>query len=477
VADRYDLVIVGLGSAGLSAVAFADRLGLRVAAVDPAPPGGDCLWTGCMPSKTLIASGRAAQAVRSAERFGVRAGPPKIDGPAVLERIGEVQDSIADGEDSSKHLGNLGADIICGRGRVTGPHEVTVDDSRVLSTRFVLVATGARPIVPPIDGLADVSHRTTEDLWEMHDLPDRLIVLGGGPIALELSQAFARLGVAVTVLELADRVLEREDPLLVEQLVAALAEEGVVIETGVAVSRVERVDGSTVLHGLQRGEVRTWATDELLVATGRRANLSGLGLDDLGLSVDGPLAVDHRLRTRVRSVYAAGECTTRPSFTHVAGYDGVQAVRDMFLPGRGRTDELPLWVTFTEPELAHVGLTPAQAREAHGSKTRVHVVDLAATDRGLTDGLERGSLIVVTLRDRIVGAHVLAPAAGEMIHELALAVRKKMRLIELGSMVHAYPTLSMSLGMLAAQEAERMLDRWRPLVRLWLRTQRALSRS
>jgi pyruvate/2-oxoglutarate dehydrogenase complex dihydrolipoamide dehydrogenase (E3) component len=465
-ASSYDLVIVGMGSGGLVAVEFAASLGLRVAAVERGRLGGDCLWTGCVPSKALIASAKVAHHMRVADRYGIRAVEPEVDSARVWQRIHAVQEEIASTDDDPARYTALGIELIAGQARVTGPHTVEVGD-RVLGTRYILLATGSRPAIPPVDGLEDAGFLTSENLFELDRAPASLVVIGGGPISIEMAQAFRRLGVPVTVLQRRPGILPRDEPELVAILTTVLRDEGVELVVDVEVRRVTVEDGRKVVHGSVAGEPRSWAAEEILVGAGRRPNVEGLGLEEVGVAV-GPhgVTVDERMRTGVPSIYAVGDVNGRHLFTHAAAYQGVRAVRDMFFPGRGKAGALVPWCTFTDPELAHAGMTVAEARAAHGADgVAVLRHDLAHSDRARADGTTEGAIIIVTLHGRVVGAHILAPAAGEMIGELVLVIDQDLKLTEVAGAIHVYPTLALGISQLAAEAAFESAQRFRWLVK------------
>lgn len=444
----YDLVIVGMGSGGATAAEFALALGLRVAAVERDRLGGDCLWTGCVPSKSLIAAARAAHTMRTADRFGIPGVEPDIDLPAVWKRIDSVRREVEAADDNARRWENLGVDLHIGDARLAGPHTVSVGGRR-LRTRFILLATGSRPWLPPIPGLSDTQVLTTDNLFDLEDPPTSLICLGGGPIAVETMQAMQRLGVVAQIVEVAPRPLAREEPTLVKPLLESLRAEGMTIDAGVDVEKVERSSGRTVLHGRMVGEAVRYEADALLVAAGRRPVTDGLGLAEIGVETDTGIRVDDHLRTTVDSVYAVGDAAGRHQFTHSAGYEGAVAVRNMFLPLHRRARAVVPWCTFTDPELAHVGLTESEARETHGRSVNVFETDLRAADRARTDDTN-GRVRIVCARRRIVGAHVLAPSAGELTGELALAIERGVSIDDLAGVVHAYPTYSSALQLTAA---------------------------
>ncbi len=447
--DRYDLIVVGMGSGGMVAAGFAASLGLRVACVERDRLGGDCLWTGCVPSKALLAAARAAHTIRTAGRFGLPASDPAIDTAPVLERIRRVQARIAAGEDSPAHFEAQGCELHAGVARLTGPRTVAVD-GRPLEGRYILLCTGSRPRVPEIPGLREAGFLTSETLWDLPRAPDSLIAIGAGPVAIEIAQGLRRLGVAATVLGRGPRALARDEPELVDTLVGVLHAEGVALESGVAIERISLAGRDRVVHA---GGGRRWRARELLVAVGRTPNVDDLGLAELGIDV-GPagVVVDGGYRTAVRSIYAVGDLAGRHQFTHSAGYEAARAVRNMFLPGRARRPFTVPWTTFTDPELAHVGLTAAQAR-AQASRVEVWRRDLETSDRALAEDHAEGAVVIVTARGRIVGAHVLAPAAGELIGELALAVERRLKLADLAGVVHVYPTIAVAVQQLAGEAA------------------------
>jgi len=468
-AQQYDLVIIGLGSGGTLAAEFAaGELGLRVAAVERARIGGDCLWTGCVPSKALIASARVAHTVRHAAEFGVGAPEPEVDLAAVWQRIKRIQADIATTDDNADRFEALGVDLITGSARITGYRQVTVDtdDGTVeLNTRYTLVCTGSRPAVPAIPGLDTVDYHTSETLFEVDEPPRSLIMIGGGPIATEMAQAMVRLGVPTTVLEMAHRLVPRDEPELADRLGRILRDEGVDLHLAASATAV-RPGGDGVVVETADGE---FTAAGLVVATGRHANVDSLGLEKFAIPF-GPagVEVDGRNRTLVPSIYVIGDAVERrANFTHVAAHDAVLAVRDMFFPGTGTPTQLVPWCTFTDPELAHVGLTAAEARERHGDGgVTVHRHELAHNDRARADGTTDGMIVIVTDNDKIVGAHALAPAAGELIHELALAIQFGAKLNELSDLVHIYPTLASGIGRIAADRSFATAKKYRVLTKI-----------
>jgi pyruvate/2-oxoglutarate dehydrogenase complex dihydrolipoamide dehydrogenase (E3) component len=461
---RYDLVIVGMGSAGMTAAEFASTLPIKVAAVERGRLGGDCLWTGCVPSKALLASAKVAHHMRTAAAFGIEPVEPRIDTAKVFARIREVQQRVAATDDSPQRFRDeLGIDLIEGTARLTSPTSLDVGGERI-ETRFVLLCTGSRPVVPPIPGLEEAGHLDSETVWDIQRAPQSLIALGGGPIAIEMSQGFRRLGVPVTVVERADRILPRDEPELAGRLLARLRDEGVDVRLRTEAERVTVEDGLKAVH--TSGGERLIA-HELVVGVGRQPNVEGLGLEDVGVETGKKgVVVDDALRSSVDTVYAAGDVAGRYLFTHAAGFEAVRAVRNMFFPWRSKGDYGVPWCTFTDPELAHAGLTSDEARKRFGADdVEVHRHELSHSDRARADGTDDGVVLVVTHKDRVVGAHILAPSAGELVHELALAIDRGMKLVDIGSVIHVYPTLGTEIGKAGAQAAFRSAERFGFLVR------------
>jgi len=459
----FDLIIVGMGSGGMVAAEFAATLGVKVLVVERDRVGGDCLWTGCVPSKALLASAKAAHTMRHADKYGIEAVEPSIDTAKVFARIRAVQQELATSDDSAERFEAEGLEFRYGKATVSGPNTVSVDGDEV-TARFILLCTGSRPAVPPIDGLADAGFLTSETVWDLERAPESLTFIGAGPIAVEMAQAFTRLGVRVTVLDKADRILVRDEPSLSDRLLGLLRAEGVDVRLGVSIERVSVEGDEKVVH-LAGGE--RVAARELFVGAGRQPNVEGLGLEALGIEVTRRgVTTDDRMRTSVRSIYAAGDLAGRFLFTHSAGFEAARAVRNMFFPGSSSGAFAVPWATFTDPELAHAGMTEAQARAEHGDDAvRVWRQELTHSDRARADSASEGAIVIVTAKGRIVGAHVLSPGAGELIHELALAIHQGLKLTELADLVHVYPTLSIGIQQLAGEASFEGAQKFRWLVR------------
>ena len=432
---RHDLVVLGGGTAGLVAAFGAAGVGARAVLVERARTGGDCLWTGCVPSKSLIAAADLAQRIRDGGRLGIRPAEPKVDFGAVMAHVRRAQAAI-EPRDSPERLRRAGVELIEAEGRFAGPGRIEAGGSE-LRYRRALVATGSRPVLPPVPGLAEAEPLTSDTIWTLERLPARLAVLGGGPLGCELAQAFARLGSAVTLVEAADRLLGREEPQAGELVAARLRAEGVHVRLGTQAEGVE--PGRLLVPGAGV------EFDALLVATGRRPNTEGIGLEAVGARTtpDGAVAVDDRMRTTARGVFAAGDVTGALPFTHVAAEHARIVVPNALFGARRRMsyDAVP-WVTFTDPEVARVGMSEAQARERLGEIV-VRRLDYGDLDRAVAAGETDGFCkLVGDRRGRIVGATIAARQAGEAIGEIAAWMRSGAGLGDLSRAVHAYPTLA-----------------------------------
>ena len=442
----HDIVVIGGGSAGLTGARFAARLGARVALIEKNRLGGDCTWTGCVPSKALLRAAKAAHGAREAGKFGIDVSAPSVDMARVRAHVMGAVGAVYEGE-RPEVLREEGIEVISAPACFTGPHTIEVDGRTLTARRFV-VCTGARPSIPPILGLAEVPYLTHHTIFENEHLPQHLIVLGAGAIGVELAQAYRRLGADVSML--AAELLPGADPDVRDFARGRLEEEGVRIFLG-PIDAVEMDGGEYVVRcptGMARG-------DMFLVATGRRPNVEGLGLEAAGVSHSGQgITVDRYLRTNVRHVYAAGDVLGGPQFTHLAAWQCFQAVRNALLPGRspGTPRALPS-VTFLDPEIASVGLSEGEARERHGD-VLVHRWQISEVDRALTDAEPDGFIKVVARADgRILGASIVATRAGEMISELVLAMDQGFGMSELSTSVHAYPTWTSAVQQVASAEA------------------------
>ncbi|MDA0733311.1 MAG: mercuric reductase [Chloroflexi bacterium] len=439
--QNYDLIIIGGGSAGLTAAGFAVQLGKKVALVEKDRLGGDCTWTGCVPSKALVKSAKVAHDMRHANRYGVGPAEPVIDIRAVLDHVRSVVDQVYQPE-SPDALRAEGVDVHLGQASFVDPHTITVGEARLSAHRF-LIATGAHPFIPPIDGLDSVDYLTYESIWDLESLPKRLVVIGGGPIGCELAQALCRLGAGVTLLEDDTRILPQEEPEVSALIQQQMAEDGVEFRLNSRAQRIWKQDGE--IHIVAGGQELTG--DALLLSVGRRPTVDGLDLEQAGIEYSSRgIAVNDQLRTSQRHIYAAGDCTGGYQFTHYAGFQGFMAVRNALLPGAATAvlDRVPS-ATFTDPEIAHVGLTEAQASEKYGDGAVVCSWPMERVDRAITEGDTAGFIKIVHRPDgTILGVTIANSRAGEMIQEWILAMDRRMKIGELVNSLHIYPTYSMA---------------------------------
>lgn len=482
VSHDYDLVIVGGGSAGQVAAPAAAALGARVALVDKERLGGECLWTGCVPSKSLIASATAAHQTRHLEALGLQGALAPVDLGTVMDRVQGVIDTIYRAEDPGA-MRRRGIDVYLGHVAFRSPHELAID-GQLIRGRAFLLCTGSRPVVPPIAGLDGVDYLTNETIFGLRALPEHLIVAGGGPVGAEMAQAFHRLGSAVTVLAGERGLLPREDADASAVLAGVFAREGIAVVRSklTAVERDgtafrARYAGDGTGQGMRAGDMRAGVRgDRLLLALGRQPNVAGLALEQAGVVYDPHtgIQIDAYLRTSTPHILACGDVTGPYQFTHAAGFQAATAVRNALFPllkSKAHLDPMP-WTTFTDPEAARVGQTEAEARRAHG-KVLVLRHRFAHVDRAQAEGQTEGvvKLIVTPWRGTILGGHIVGPRAGELIQEVTLAMRRGLSVTALSGTIHVYPTLALAVQ----QAALGFYAQW-PLARLARGPLRALAR-
>jgi len=442
-ADRYNMVVIGAGTAGLVTAAGAAILGAKVALVERDLMGGDCLNFGCVPSKALIRSARAAAAVREAGRFGVEVpAGVRVNFAAVMERMRTLRAQLSP-TDSANRFRDLGVDVFIGDGRFVAPDCVEVDGKR-LKFRKAAITTGARAASLPIPGLAEAGYLTNETVFSLTELPRRIAVIGAGPIGCELAQTFARFGAQVTLLEVAPQILIREDRDAAELIEHALARDGVEIATGCNIARVEVRGNEKILATERDGARREIVADAILIGVGRVPAVEGLNLDAAMIEYDrqNGVKVDDHLRTTNPLVYAGGDVASPYKFTHLSDAHARIILRNALFFGRSRASGLTIpWCTYTDPEIAHVGLYEAEAK-SRGIAVATYKQELAEVDRAVLDG-ETDGFVKVHVRegtDRILGATVVASHAGEIISELTTAIKARVGLGTLGDVIHPYPT-------------------------------------
>ena len=436
----HDLILIGGGVGGLIIASVAGQLGLDVMLIERRERlGGDCLHYGCVPSKTLIRSAAVAHQIRHADRYGLEPVASEVDLGRVMDRVRASINTLGEHDDPERFR-NYGVSVRFGAARFVDPHTVQINGEQIRGRRLV-IATGSRPAVPPIPGLDGIDYWTNETIFDQRQLPERLAVLGGGPVGVELAQAFSRLGSRVTVLQRPSSLLPREDPEMTRALERQLSNEGLSVATGSTVESVASKDGEICLQGQNAEGGFQVTADAVLVAAGRRAQIDDLGLEAAGVKVkNGLIRVDRRMRTSQRHIFACGDCCGPYPFTHVAEYQaGIIIANAVFrLPKRADYRVVP-WVTYTAPELARVGLTEAEAR-SRGMGVQVARFSFRDVDRAVCDGETAGSAKLVIHKERLVGATLLGAQAGELIHELVLAMQTRLKVGQISATIHAYPT-------------------------------------
>ena len=438
--DRVDICVIGAGSGGLVTAYAASHMGRRVVLVEGARMGGDCLNTGCVPSKALLAAGKAAHAMRRSGRFGVTPVEPDIDFAAVNRHVRDVIATIEPNDSVERYTG-FGVDVVTGHARFVSPRAVEVE-GRVIRARRFVIATGSRAFIPPIPGLDGVPLLTNETLFDHQELPRHLVIIGGGPIGSEMAQAHCRLGSRVTVLDMGS-LLPHDDPELSMVVKASMMEDGIEILEHVAIREVSGEAGNIAVSCERNDETLVVEGSHLLVAAGRRPDIADLGLGAAGVAHDRRgIRVDRRLRTTNRRIFAIGDCAGGFQFTHLASYHAGIVIRNALLhvPAKVNLGAFP-WVTYTDPELAHVGLTEEMARERHGT-VNVLRFPCAESDRAIAERSTKGFIkVVATPRGRILGTSIVAAHAGELIAPWVLAMGSGLKVGALAGMIAPYPTL------------------------------------
>ena len=469
---NVDLCVIGAGPGGLTVAAGAAQLGAKTVLIEKGRMGGDCLNTGCVPSKSLLAAGRSAEAIRQARRHGVDGAAPRVDFQAVHDHVHGVIAAIAP-HDSQERFEGLGVTVIRAAARFTGPALVAAGETKIRARRFV-IASGSSPLIPPVPGLEAVPHLTNETVFDNTRIPEHLIVIGGGPVGVELGQAHRHLGARVTVVEMLG-ILGHDDPELVEVVRSRLDADGVVLMEGAKLVRVEAQAGTGGLVAVveRAGEQRRIEGSHLLVAAGRKPNVEGMGLEAAGIAHGGDgIKVDRRLRTSNRRVFAIGDVIGGHLFTHAAAYQAGIVLRNALfrLPAKVDYRALP-WVTYTSPELAHVGLTETQARAKPGS-IRVLRWSFDEVDRAQAERQTEGMIkVVASLRGRVLGASIVGRRAGDLLQPWILAIAQNLGLRAMAAHIAPYPTLGEVSKRVAATFYEPKIfnERTRKIVRFLAR--------
>ncbi|MFQ5487202.1 MAG: dihydrolipoyl dehydrogenase family protein [Gammaproteobacteria bacterium] len=464
---EYDLCIIGGGAAGPVAAAGAATLGAKVILVEKHRLGGDCLLYGCVPSKTLLHCAKVAHTLRHADRYGIPAATPGISIATVMEHVQSVIETVAL-HDSPERFQELGVEVCFGSGSFVSPACFQVEQRSISARKFV-IATGSRPAVPPIEGLDSVPYLTNETVFSLAEAVDHLIVLGGGPIGVELSQAFVRLGCQVTLMEMGGRILPREDEDMAQVVAAQLRADGIAFHFNSTVHRVVKTAQGILVHFKDAAEEHQQLPgSHLLVAAGRRSNVKDLGLEQAGVVLkQGRIKTDKRLRTSNRNIFACGDVVGPYQFTHMAEHQAGVVLRNALfhIPARVEERVIP-WCTFSDPELARVGLSESEARQA-GIRHQVYRFPFQDIDRAQAEGETAGCAKIITdPKGRLLGAALAGPHAGELIHEYALALARNMKAADLSKVIHIYPTLAQINRRVADQRLKAGLT---PNAKKWLK--------
>lgn len=455
--ENYDLAVIGGGSAGLTAAEIAAVLGWRVALIERDKLGGDCTWTGCVPSKALIAIAREIHAARLAASCGILPDANlRVDFARVMQQVRQTQQDIYANE-TPDQLRAKNIDVILAEARFSDPHTLTLSNGQSVRARYILLATGAWANVPP--GFADAPHLTHKTLFELDEMPEHLIIVGGGPIGTEMAQAFRRLGARVTVLTDKPRLLMRDDEEAAQLIMQIFRDEGIAIRTG-----TQAVGASG-----QAGDVRVQLDDgtsvngsHVLLAVGKRAHFEHLNVEAAGVALDerGRLRLNGALRTTQKHIYAAGDAASGPQFSHAASSQATLTVLNMALPiaQQDKPHQVP-WATFTDPEVAHVGLTEAEAQRRHGPRAQVTRMPISGVDRAMTEGYRQGFIKLMHRRGgKLLGATIVGPNAGEMLNEWVSVYSKGGRVLNVALAQHVYPTLGTGNAVAATEQLRHWAD-------------------
>ena len=437
--SKRDLVIIGGGAGGLVIASVAAQLGLKVTLIEKEETlGGDCLHYGCVPSKTLIHAAKVASLMRRGEEYGLPAMTPEVDLGKVNDHVRSVVEHIQHHDDPERFR-SYGCEVVFGAAEFVDSHTLKVNNEKIVGRRFV-IATGSRPFVPPIKGLDDVDYLTNLDIFSLRLLPSRLVVLGGGPIGVEMAQAFHRLGSKVTVVERLPHLLPQEDPEVADALQKKLVAEGLDILTSTSAEQVSSEAGNKIILCSNNLQLEA---DQLLVAVGRKPNVENLGLEAAGVTFTAKgITVDRRMRTSKKHIFACGDVCGPYPFTHMAEYQAGIVISNAIFRFPKKTDyRVVPWATYTDPELARVGLTEQQARD-QGIEPVVLRFEFKDIDRALTEVETSGMTKFVTHKGKILGASILGPHAGELIHEIVLAMQTGAKISDVSAAIHAYPTLA-----------------------------------
>jgi pyruvate/2-oxoglutarate dehydrogenase complex dihydrolipoamide dehydrogenase (E3) component len=455
--ERFDVIVIGGGTAGLVTASGCARLGRKVALIEREALGGDCLWTGCVPSKALVASAKLAHQMRTANAWGLERHSPQIDAKSIMDSMREAQRVVGVQDDPEKFR-KLGIEVIEGSARLVSRNAVEVNGRR-LEAKDIVIATGSRTNVPPIPGLNESGFIDHVSFLKQNTFPRSIVILGGGYIGIEFAQILRRFGCEVTVIEMLDEVINKEDPDAIAAVRQALRDEGVEIHTGWA---AKSVDQNVVRIENKNGESREVRAEAIFVASGRRGNTENLGLEEAGVKVEKSYVVVNKfLETSTPRIWACGDVHGRLQFTHVAAYEAVKLVRNMLFPGRSdvRYDNVP-WAVYTDPEVAHLGMTEPEARKVIGD-VRIYRAEMNDVDRAVVDRTTAGFVkFICDSKGKILGAHAVCANASTLIEEIVVARRKGVKIGELAQIVSPYPSLADAVQKAASGYYQDLSGSW-----------------
>jgi pyruvate/2-oxoglutarate dehydrogenase complex dihydrolipoamide dehydrogenase (E3) component len=477
--ETYDLIVIGGGSAGLVAAGGSALLGAKVALIEKNLLGGDCLYTGCVPSKTLIKSARFAKQVKDAGKYGFEDLELKFRDDSFASITNRVQNviKIIEHHDAPEVFEEMGVEVIFGSPAFLNPNEITVslknsNETRILRAKRFCISTGSRPFAPPIEGLHEAGFITNEEVFHLKELPKRLIVLGAGAIGLELGQSFSRFGSKVTIVEMAERILIKEDEEVSALMEKLLLEEGVEILTKTKAIKVRLgANGTKIVTVESLGKSFEIEADEILAAVGRQPNIDGLDLEKANVEFDKKaIKTNEYLQTSQKHIFAAGDITGHFQFTHMADYEAQIVIQNAFVPFpfKKKTDfRVVPWATFTEPEVARVGLTEKEARENFGDSIKVYKSNFTENDRAQAENATEGFAKIVTNKGKIIGATLVGEHTGELIHEFVWAIKNRLKVSQLNEIIRVYPTLAKITQAIGTEATLESLKS--PLVQKWFK--------
>lgn len=437
----YDIAVIGGGSAGLTVAYTAIALKKNVLIIEKDRLGGECTWTGCVPSKALLKAAKVAYQSQNASKYGI-INDCNVDMSGVMNYIHNVQEEIYQKE-NPEALRADGIDVLIGEAEFIDSNTLNVNQDKIRA-RKIIIATGSSPVIPPIDGIKDVSYLTNQTLFSLKKLPESLLIVGGGPIGVEMAQALNRLGVKIKLVQRSDRILKKEESSLSEALAEKLRQEGVELFTGYEAVKIK--EENQIFLTVSKGEAeKELKAEKVLIATGRKANITELNLDKIGLETDKQgIITDSKMQTNISNIYACGDVVGPYRFSHISYHEGITAAINVILPFPVKKMDYNnvLWVTYTDPELAHLGLTEEEARSRYGDSIKVYNLDYSELDRAMTDGEKGQAKFICDRRGKLLGGHIFGARAGEIIHGCQIVKTMGLPFKKLQSVIHSYPTYS-----------------------------------